>query len=144
MASHLTFPFHDSNDFDHYLSTNKNETYSPKVSNTISYDFSEMCNCLQTIANSVSSIGRAMELMPSEMNKIRKERLHYNDEMARQTKELEKVKDITQIELRPIQAQVDALNIKIEETMELLHSKKGQFGENEDWISNQMKRICKV
>ena len=103
-----------------------------------------MCDSLQTIANGVFSIGKAMDFIPSEMNTIRKEMLYHNDEKAMYLKELEKVQGITQIELRPIQLQVDAIKNEIEDTLALVESRKRLFGENEEWIRRQMKRICKV
>ena len=108
------------------------------------YDFEEMCVSLQSIANAVSSVGRAMDFMPVEINAIRKESLHYSDERVRLDKDLLKAQEQTKHELRQIKLQLNSINAEIEVSKDQLEAKRKQYGANEDWIKCQMRRICRV
>lgn len=142
----LSFFVQNSNAFDTIFGKdedNINEGIS-RQTNVTAYGLEEMCASLQSIANAVSSVGRAMDFMPVEINAIRKESLHYSDEKARLDKDLLKAEELTKLELRQVKSQLNSIDDEIAVSKDQLEAKRREYGVNEDWIKSQMRRICRV
>ena len=108
------------------------------------YNLDAISQSIQNIARAAAPIGGVMDYLPSEVQRMLNERDFWRDECERQDLEFFKERKKTSDELESIQSDINFIESEIERITNIVIKKRAKVVENDEWIHNQISRICRV
>lgn len=116
---------------------------SPDIKTT-PYDLDVISQSIQNIARAAAPIGGAMDYLPTELQSMLNERDFWRDECERNDNKLAMERKKTDDELESLRVEISLIEYKIERMVDIIFKKRTKVVENDQWIHNQMNRICRI
>jgi len=105
------------------------------------YDLGAIAQSIQNLARSTAPIGKVMDFLPKELNRMNLERDHWLEEYARHGQECVHVKQKNQEVLEPLQIELRGIEDEIERVKQLMQSTNIQIHQNNEWIRARLRRF---
>ncbi len=116
---------------------------SPDIKTT-PYDLDAISQSIQNIARAATPIGGVMDYLPTELQSMLNERDFWRDECERHDYKLNMERKKTDDELESLRVEISLIEFKIERMVDIIFKKRAKAVENDQWIHNQMNRICRI
>lgn len=105
------------------------------------YDHHAIENSIQNLARSTAPIGKALDYIPNELDRMNMEREIWSQEYARYAEDYTRMKQKTEKNLDPLKVELNCIDEEIDRVKALMMGAKTKINRNEELIRARLHRF---